>query len=631
MKKIFSLFLAFLLAINSVAGAAELVGINNAAGVAKAALDSSTFYAPLTNSLLLTRGTGGPTYTRATTATETDWEGLLKTAISGEPRFVGARRVQNLLTYPEVFTNPNWATLNVSSVTDNYALAPDGTMTAARVVTNAGVAYIVHNNVTGLSNPHTATDSIWIKSNTGVNQTVQFTDNVVGGPLFTATPQWQRVGWSSTAAATTHSLGIQNSGGVAFDVLVWHPQCEDVTGQSNQNPSEYVSNGVLSAPYHGAGVDGVQYFPYQNGNTVSSNTVIEARGPPIPAATLKGYLSEGAATNLLLYSQDLSNAAWTKTNSSIGASIVAPDGTTTWQKIVENNLNGIHGVYQVFTGTAAVYDGSVFLKAGERTWAFIVLWNGTTQVGTAYINLATGALGTVTGTAPVVTALAGGGYRVSQSATLAASASCDIEVYLATGNGGASYLGDGVSGIYAWGAQLEQSAFATSYIPTTTVAVTRNEDNLSYPVSGNMSHLVGTIYAEMQTAMASANTPAALATWVYNDGVGNSGMMLREYPGNHIDFFSGGSGIVTDTTTTNTFTSGAAIKLAASYSGVVAKSVLNGGTVASGVFTPAAANAATLYIGRNSSAGSSSNGTTKNIHMWPTALPDYVDQAMTYQ
>jgi hypothetical protein len=38
---------------------------------------------------------------------------------------------------------------------------------------------------------------------------------------------------------------------------------EDVTGQSNQNPSEYVSCGVLAAPYYGAGVDGVQYFNYE--------------------------------------------------------------------------------------------------------------------------------------------------------------------------------------------------------------------------------------------------------------------------------------------------------------------------------------------------------------------------------
>ena len=58
-------------------------------------------------------------------------------------------------------------------------------------------------------------------------------------------------------------------------------QLEDVTGQSVQTPSEYVSTNVLnSTPYHGANVDGVKYFD------------TDINGIAIPENTLKGYFEE---------------------------------------------------------------------------------------------------------------------------------------------------------------------------------------------------------------------------------------------------------------------------------------------------------------------------------------------------
>jgi hypothetical protein len=52
-------------------------------------------------------------------------------------------------------------------------------------------------------------------------------------------------------------------------------QLEDVTGQSIQTPSEYVSTNVLNTiPYHGANVDGVKYFDTDiNGIAISESTL----------------------------------------------------------------------------------------------------------------------------------------------------------------------------------------------------------------------------------------------------------------------------------------------------------------------------------------------------------------------
>ena len=53
------------------------------------------FRAPLRTSLVPTRGTGAPTFTRATTATVIDNEGVMRQVLAGEARFSGARRVYN--------------------------------------------------------------------------------------------------------------------------------------------------------------------------------------------------------------------------------------------------------------------------------------------------------------------------------------------------------------------------------------------------------------------------------------------------------------------------------------------------------------------------------------------------------
>jgi hypothetical protein len=198
----------------------------------------------------------------------------------------------------------------------------------------------------------------------------------------------------------------------------------------------------------------------------------------------RGVLIEGARTNLLLRSQEFDNASWSKTRASVTANAVtAPDGTTTADKLVESVDVGTHYVSQAFTGVdSTTYTNSVFVKAAERTWAWVVL---TTQAGGlrgAYINLATGALGTVSGsTTASVEAFADGWYRVRVTADIGAAGSGEqVQVYAATADGTTSYTGDGTSGIYIWGAQLEAGAFPSSYIPTTSSSATRAADILSY-------------------------------------------------------------------------------------------------------------------------------------------------------
>lgn len=202
-----------------------------------------------------------------------------------------------------------------------------------------------------------------------------------------------------------------------------------------------------------------------------------------PRGTLRGSLvlsaaaSQGAASiqvqaqrgrvNLLTYSEQLDNAAWTKTSVSVTANATtAPDGTNTAEKLVESAALSHHGVTQPITPSSVFpYTGSVHVKAAERGYAFVG-FNGGGIIAYASVNLATGAVSTATGSLTVTAEDKGAGWwRVKITANTTSTAAMQLDARVSTDGVWAnrSYTGDGSSGIYTWGAQLEQADTASAY------------------------------------------------------------------------------------------------------------------------------------------------------------------------
>jgi len=180
-------------------------------------------------------------------------------------------------------------------------------------------------------------------------------------------------------------------------------------------------------------------------------------------------------TNLFSWSEEFDNAYWNKINSSIVAdAAVAPDGTMTMDKLVCNSANTNHGLIRVTAyETGDTLTISFFAKAAEFHKIQI---NLPMQVGLGFARF-----DLIAGTASAVTGVGGhasiedagnGIYRCSFTITATETLSRQFGVYMLNNADLVIYQGDGTSGVYLWGAQLEAGDRATDYIKTEEASVT---------------------------------------------------------------------------------------------------------------------------------------------------------------
>jgi hypothetical protein len=207
-------------------------------------------------------------------------------------------------------------------------------------------------------------------------------------------------------------------------------------------------------------------------------------------------LLEKQSTNLALYSEQLDNVLWLKTNASATANnTISPDGTQNAEKLVENTSNGNHNIYQpILIGNVAM-TFSVYLKKGERSYCNINMSDLSTGDASVRVNLNNGtlsstgiAVGSWTNISSSIVSVGNDWYRVSLTATKGAGASSQPVITMLNDSQATPYTGDGTSGIFIWGAQLEASSYPTSLINTTSASATRVADACS---KTGISSLIG--------------------------------------------------------------------------------------------------------------------------------------------
>jgi hypothetical protein len=183
-----------------------------------------------------------------------------------------------------------------------------------------------------------------------------------------------------------------------------------------------------------------------------------------------------APANLVQYSQEFDNAAWTKTAATVTANATtAPDGTMTADALVETTAAGTgHWTFQSITTTAVAHTVSCYIKPNGRDWALIRIRDASSNDRYAWFNIATGTVGTVqTNLVASITGAGNGWFRCVITVSAALAGSNPIVIGAATADNVFSYTGDGTSGLYLWGSQVEQVTYQTTpgpYVATTASA-----------------------------------------------------------------------------------------------------------------------------------------------------------------
>lgn len=226
-------------------------------------------------------------------------------------------------------------------------------------------------------------------------------------------------------------------------------------------------------------------------------------------------LIERASTNRCPRSEELSNTTyWVASDLNVTANAaIGPDNAQTADRLVAAATTAPHFLnHQTFVSVAGVaYTFSIDVRPDQIRYVQLLFSSGEVAANPRVnFDLQTGLI-TAQDSSIVghIRPLANGFFRISARATAAGTDITPILALVTSGTAarGESWLGDGVSGVFAVAGQFEDLPYATSYIPTTAGTVTRPSEVLHLPAGFNVQAL--TLFAEFEELGTAGYTPEA--------------------------------------------------------------------------------------------------------------------------
>jgi len=331
-----------------------------------------------------------------------------------------------------------------------------------------------------------------------------------------------------------------------------------------------------------------------NATRVNEDGLIESVFYNVPRIDYTGggcphILAEPQRTNLFPYSEDFENSDWTK---NAGTTItnnyaISPNGDLSASRYLGA---GTSGLGDKFTLSAASYTLSFYVKSNTGQNQFCALLGDSNQSS---------------GNIQVTTDWA----RISHTFTASGQANKTNGIFRDSSNNDIDIL--------IWGAQLEAGSYATSYIPTSGSAVTRNKDEFT---RNNLASLINDAEGVLFVEIAALANDSTNRSFTISDGTNDNRLVLKyDNQSNVIESFNRVSGTqtaslsstVTDITVFN--------KIAIKYKLNDYALWLNGVEVATD-------SSASIFTGLNvltlESGGSSFYGKIRQLQVYKTALTD---------